>query len=350
MSEKHADKRVVWILGSGFSRSLGGPLLRDLLSHAKRSELGARQVLAGSVSPDEPMGNVYRCFHELKSGGYCEDAEGFLEYVESIEEDAARKKIVEAWLPGGDSANFLRLCRKVIAAECDFVRVDVNLDAERWAPYKRWANEQASANRIITFNYDRVLEQLNMKIAVPWTQEEGQVYKLHGSIDWGLEPGGFFQANLWQSTDPHTEVEPFIATPGRPKKDRSMKLKALWLKAKEALTAANVIVFMGYRFPASDAHARSELLGAIKANEQPHLRIHTVLGPRTHDDDTVRLLKLLEHSLRSGDRTTQPELELLLAEENLYEIPGAKTFAIVPQPLYVEDFLSVIHDEELYGY
>jgi hypothetical protein len=27
------SKKVVWILGSGFSKSLGGPLLADLLSH-----------------------------------------------------------------------------------------------------------------------------------------------------------------------------------------------------------------------------------------------------------------------------------------------------------------------------
>jgi hypothetical protein len=183
---------------------------------------------------------------------------------------------------------------------------------------------------------------------VPWEEKDGQVYKLHGSLNWALKNDEFFQANLWQSTDPHTEVEPFIATPGPLKKDRSKKLTRLWSQAVSALREADVVVFMGYRFPASDAHARSELLGAMRDNPKS-VRVHTVLGPRTHDDDTVRLLKLVEHALRGGGRITIPEYEQVTRRENVEELPGVKTFTIVPQPLYVEDFLSVIRDEELYG-
>lgn len=36
------DRKIVWILGAGFSRSLGGPLLADLFSQEKRLELKER--------------------------------------------------------------------------------------------------------------------------------------------------------------------------------------------------------------------------------------------------------------------------------------------------------------------
>ena len=98
---------------------------------------------------------------------------------------------------------------------------------------------------------------------------------------------------------------------------------------------------MGYRFPPSDSYAKGTLLGAIGQNERANLRIHTVLGPRTSDDDTVRLLKLLEHTLRGTGRVRRGESHAIPPEPMFFEI--------IAQPLYVEDFLTVIHDTELHG-
>ncbi len=324
------------------------------------SSLGVQEIrgssrIRGKHGPGEhpfltSVNNVYHCFTTFRNrSGYWEDAEAFLEYVEAAAVLNDPHERINGYF-GGKLPEMMKYCLKVVAAECAFVPDKVNTKLERWAPYVEWAKGLSPADRVITFNYDRVLEALEVRIAMPNNSGSGFAYKLHGSIDWRRLGNNFEKVDCWQAIDAGDSIEPFIATPGPMKKERSKDLEPLWRQAKEALTNADVIVFMGYRFPASDAHARSELLGAIKANERGHVRIHTVLGPRTNDEDTVRVLKLLEHTLRSSDRTTRPELEELLAEEHLDELPGAKTFAIIPQPLYVEDFLSVIHDIELYGF
>ena len=355
MSDLYQFKSVVWVLGSGFSRCLGGPLLRDMLSDKLQDEAIAR-IRRKHGPPDPPflelVNNVYGCYGTFRNRtGYWEDAEAFLEYVETAAALNDPHERIYGYF-GGSLEQVTKCCLKIIAAECAFVPDKVNKKLERWAPYVTWAKDLRPADRVITFNYDLVLEALGISLAMPNEPERGCAYKLHGSIDWRRLGRQFERVNCWQAIDHADAIEPFIATPGPGKRTRSQDLETLWLKAKEALTHADVIVFMGYRFPASDAHARSELLGAIRANENEHLRIHTVLGPRTHDDDTVRLLKLLEHTMRSGKRVTMVEHDEMATDQNQLAlgVPGVKTYAIIPQPLYVEDFLTVIHDQELYGY
>jgi hypothetical protein len=65
-------------------------------------------------------------------------------------------------------------------------------------------------------------------------------------------------------------------------------LSSIWTAATAALTAADEIVFIGYRFPPSDSQSRSLLLKAIATNQgrgggtliagERWLKIHTVLG------------------------------------------------------------------------
>ncbi|MBK7582517.1 MAG: transposase [Myxococcales bacterium] len=70
------------------------------------------------------------------------------------------------------------------------------------------------------------------------------------------------------------------------------------------------IVFVGYRFPPTDAQARSELLGAIMKNVQRHIDLHIVLGPTRND----------VHALKGGDpeqlKLQIADLEQQLAKRN----------------------------------
>lgn len=75
----------------------------------------------------------------------------------------------------------------------------------------------------------------------------------------------------------------------------STQLSALWGYAQDALAGADRIVFLGYRFPESDAQAKSRLLAAIGSNEKP-LDVHIVLGPQTARDDATRLQGMLHHA------------------------------------------------------
>lgn len=107
-----------------------------------------------------------------------------------------------------------------------------------------------------------------------------------------------------------------------------------------------MIVFVGYRFPQSDSHARSEILGAIAANDAPYLRVHTVLGPNLHEPDTVRLANLLHHALRRSGKKQHGEPQKIVDRAALREQP---LYDLITQPLYAEDFLSVADEVELLG-
>jgi len=65
------------------------------------------------------------------------------------------------------------------------------------------------------------------------------------------------------------------------------------MAATAALKTADAIVFVGYRFPPTDSAARRILIDAIGENDKQHIVLHTVLGPKVHDDQTERLKAML---------------------------------------------------------
>jgi len=361
------SKKVVWILGSGFSKSLGGPLLKDLLSHRGRAYQHAK-------FPNVPGYPIYRTYwthlkDASESSGnpiYWDHAEEFLEFADSAAQAGSPRQGIlrEAVLRGGDASNhdlqaFARKAVRCVAAECLFT-THADPKTEAWRPYIRWASEDVgSEDTIVTFNYDMVLETLGAadenvvfreaSVIKPNAPASGSyhgvpIYKLHGSVGWSK-----FGSTLGYATTSEQAAEQieggdiWIATPGSGKVLlQEGELQSLWRNAEQAIARADVIVFMGYRFPPSDSQARSAILGAMGRNTSKYLRVHTVLGPRTHDDDTVRLLTLLEHTLRASQRIKRDDYIHTMATPPM-------TFDIVPQPLYVEDFLTVIHGRELYG-
>jgi len=113
----------------------------------------------------------------------------------------------------------------------------------------------------------------------------------------------------------------------------------LWTKAAELIRAADIIVFMGYRFPPSDSYARRTILGAIRDNGRGYVRIHTVLGP-DRPTDTSRLTTMLKAVLDGRGRQQRED-------PNDYR---NNQYSIVPQPLYAQDFLTVYTDKMLEGW
>jgi hypothetical protein len=78
-------------------------------------------------------------------------------------------------------------------------------------------------------------------------------------------------------------------------RDKYPGMSILWQKARHAISQATRIVFVGYRFPPTDANARVEILTKIKvAHDSKTLtRVQIVLGPDEHDPHVVRMKKLL---------------------------------------------------------
>jgi hypothetical protein len=358
---------TVWILGAGFSRSLGGLLLPELLSEKSKAE-----TLANFPELKGEPERVYNLFAKhlrgegtIKDGrngfpAYWEHAEEFLDFVDTAAKgNVARRNILAPPpAPAGQLEELHDNCVRVIAAECAITQnvgdlTDEESTPEAWQPYIRWATNVRPGDSIITFNYDTVLETLGRGRAGCYfnsrtvhgvegaVRNGAQIYKLHGSIDW-TGPGDNGPIKIAQARDLLTKpLQPLIATPGPTKKTRCTgEFKSIWDAAMVALKAAEQVVFVGYRFPPSDSESRSKLLEALRENTSVRgLRVHTVLGPRSSNDDTVRLRELLKSVLSEGRQAWPLEAD---------DLPP-NGFQVFVHPLYAEDFFSVFHPKLLYG-
>ncbi|HEY5372949.1 MAG TPA: hypothetical protein VIK01_04650, partial [Polyangiaceae bacterium] len=348
---------VVWILGSGFSRSLGGPLLYDLLSELGSAETAAR-------FPTLKMAGVYNLFEMHRAGSlrqrppYWKHAEEFLSFVDgAVPESSNRHKIVKELITPWASdetplltpESFRDRCAQAIAAECLFTLGAKPLQLETWAPYLQWACFRSDNDTIITFNYDLVLETIgsipdirsfgapSVLIPDPNGTLQGlrgaagvtNILKMHGSVDW-VDAGGKIERKPDVEATLRSGQVPLIGTPGPTKSlRRNGHFAPIWNEAEDRLRAADVIVFMGYRFPPSDSEARSAILRAIRENIQPYLRVRTVLGPRTGEDDTVRLQRLLTLTLQGAGR-------------RIYSGGRDMSYDLIAETLYAEDLMSTL--------
>lgn len=123
-----------------------------------------------------------------------------------------------------------------------------------------------------------------------------------------------------------------IATP-RPSKLKEAKgFESIWNLACEALDTADAIVFIGFRFPETDAYARERLLEAIGKNSGPlMLHVNVVLG--RPGPDTDRLSALLHLAGRRRQRPT-----------NVVAVPPVH---VPVHPLYGQDFLAMFRRDDL---
>jgi hypothetical protein len=294
---------------------------------------------------------------------YWDHAEQFLDFVDTAARgNAHRSAILTGMLDSETLDVFQKNCVRVIAGECEFtslVDLSVAADAtpEAWQPYQRWVRAVKGGDSVITFNYDTVLEKLGETRGVTHLGKESVVgldtfcghgvgvtpiYKMHGSIDW-IAPKTP-KAVLARGEVPTLLGDgsgPLIAMPGPSKKIHcSGVFSKIWDEALNALTHAAVVVFVGYRFPPSDAESRTRLLAALRDNQSRALRVHTVLGPYTNEGDTIRLRELLRSTLS----------EKHVEQADAREVPKSGHFQVIVHPLYAEDFFTVFHENMLFGH
>lgn len=334
---RQMGKRV-WILGAGFSRSLGGPLLPDLLSNNMREEIRARLRVTGEkLAWDDLAKKVYELFNMRYAWS---EAESFLEFIDAAatpETPQYKRLPLEV---RDKAAELSRKARRLVAAECvAFLTsnppvVGSGKDAvipERWRPYARWVQNLTADDTVISFNYDLVIE--NLRSALQKADAEGadlgglqlrvittandlakpgfaKVLKLHGSVDWALDPRG--EDRVWAKGCPWLEddrIEPVIGTPGPGKFDATQNLGWLWRAAEGAIRSAEEMILVGYRFPESDGYAREALLDALRdSNVQ---RVHSVLGRSSPDAERLKYL------LQMSRAKAQPLVLPLFAEDFL---------------------------------
>jgi hypothetical protein len=365
---------TVWILGAGFSKPLGGPLLGKLLSPESERDLLVRYRAAPLLWT--PEANAARWLYRYGRGGRVpmgagsfiqgenlwDDAEQYLDYLDTAAEKGAGSPACDRLLEilsdqkvDQKVAIHLRIqqgaavlipmaaaARRLLAAECCAFLEGVDPDSERWSPYRRWFREVFvwGEDTVVTFNYDLVPEMLadsqQRRDLFQYRKKPGcsSLLKLHGSVNWALQSTLAVETNAGVRNaltcdDSHLA----IAGPG-PGKQRlsSGVFKPFWDEALAALEKAAAIVFVGYRFPPTDAEAREKLLAAIRKNkDEKHLAIHTVLGPNTSSDDSRRLRGLLEHAMSGVRKPTMLPLH-----------PNDRCYSLWQHPLWAEDFFSIV--------
>jgi hypothetical protein len=360
---------VVWIVGAGFSKPLGGPLLNELFPERVLSDLEARFDAATYPTLHQTAG-VPRLALEaavwlFTSGAgkhLWEDAEQFLSRLGKAttqHPDLQEARKVEARRLEGPLREFLQaqaashrferetaVClddvwtftrmvsneaRRLMAAQCSAFMLTAPTgkgEIEDWAPFERWGQGLTDHDTVITLNYDCAAEAAaGDKLMVVTDAETGKpgerarLFKLHGSTDW---------LKVWNGSYDHFRVlrnpqwacltaEPeriVIGSPGPEKRRTAEYLKPLWDGAMEAIRTAGAVVFVGYRFPDTDADAREKICEAIGASTTGWLHLHTVLGPDIASHASVRLGTLLRsrfhgrHEMRAEDRVDKKEPHL----------------------------------------
>ncbi len=368
----------VWIIGAGFSRGVGGPLLDDLLSMRTYRRLKFEYP---ALHDSRHAYWVYYLFHHgsrypegdvpgysgTPKGGsrWFKNAEDFLEQLDIASSDessaerrhlqlllneianrylskvrtlskhggAIRRDHVKDHIPTFEELGATAL--RLMAAECSwYVPIPERIsEVERTIPYLSWAKSLDADDAILTFNYDCLVERLRSDFSVKLldsTETDGpQLFKMHGSADWQASGRGTIQETIRREPAPEDEeYRPIMGMPGNSKLQlRRYDLSAIWELAKAELLAASDVYIIGYGMPESDASAREFLVAALAANQRPRLDVTIVLG-----DDEFRS-KRLQATLRQAiGWRNEPTVVSSGHPSN--------TGCVVALPQYAQDFLQ----------
>jgi hypothetical protein len=207
--------------------------------------------------------------------------------------------------PCGSIPELRAAARRIVAIQCTTFVLDSDLGSERWRPYADWLAALKNDDTIITFNYDPVLERLNqdygpLRFRVPAAgltpaqrEPSVNVFKLHGSVTWKREANKIVPQQDWEFGAKCDPDELAIATPGPSKHTHVTDLfMPLWRMAEKALAEADAVVFIGYRFPPSDAFSRERLLRAPTSTTRTSFASNTCCAGQSR-------------ALRSGMRVPQ---------------------------------------------
>ncbi|MEY4515338.1 MAG: hypothetical protein RLZZ450_7460 [Pseudomonadota bacterium] len=323
--------RVVWVLGSGFSRSIGGPLLNELMGQARWDRIKQIPEFVHRVPMWEKLLWYWNTYNGKPSAQWT-DAEEFVEWIELMSTGAIPLDAQLAnQFPGQKPSFIADACRKYLAAVTYEFTANAQPDFERWQPYRSFAALLQPQDHVMSFNYDQVLEKAFVaatggeQIRVTLTSDKpGQLNKVHGSVDWtlGQDAQIIVQDPIFAIASPAEQV---IGIPG-PNKMSSCGtiLQPQWQASLAALREADIIVFMGYRFPPSDSYARHFILDAIKNNSAAQLTMRIVLGPQ-RDEHVIRLEALLNWAVRRRNDSA----------------------AVIHEPMWAQDFMAVFQREYL---
>lgn len=337
---KEVIKPRVWILGAGFSRHAGGPLLNDLFSET--AEYYFEDAEPTHQAALKKIGRLFRQKlpkpNTQETGWFWAHAEEFLEKIDQLAEMGGPKELVEMFVNDCSEESLknpqqLRYyARSRICKEVDDYIHNIPVESERLQPYMHWIKKLSKEDVIVTFNYDTLIEKVAKIASVELTlikpnsnldcfssRTSPALIKLHGSVDWSTDTegnfydlGSFNQAPILAESSP---TLPMIAAPGASKGRFVQQLKSFWSMAKTAICTAESIHIVGYRFPESDSAA---VLGLINSFRDSNAKtIDIVLGTDTSRPEVVRVKRMVESASSYVPERNRVRVKGLFAQDYL---------------------------------
>lgn len=341
------NPRTVWILGAGFSRFLGGPLLDDLLRHRHALELLGLTSGQGIEQSDcqnmEHASRLFQIQEHLAVSALWRNAEEFLEKVsQALENPDSPSGIELAWRI---KAAHFRLSiddlydatlRSIILETTAFLR-GLNIESERLRPYLTWARSLTDRDTVISFNYDGLPHLLaqdpdtSLAIVGPKGEladgDEGskaRVLHLHGCSLWR---GESIEAIGSPSLQLPREVS--IGIPGPGKLGISRHLEVIWSEARAAIENADRLIVVGYSFPVTDMNSLEMIYESVSKNTDLG-QLSVVLGEGDTLGHKARIMRMFSQARRSRGMFTSQQNPLFLYDFNM----RAEEFLLIHHPQY----------------
>lgn len=372
-------EKTVWLLGSGFSKPLGGPLLRDLFRQEWEEDVAAFFPDDDYPGLAKSLPWVQKVFHNGVDYGLWENAEQFMAYVDDAYHGASsaphRVQILNLInrshigpLPRSDTelaaqtaykdtltGTFNLKVKRALAAECFRFTMTADCKDERWDPFRAWIRSlEPGRDTVITFNYDLVVEMASdasetgkIEVVRPRPDlaardvpaDKVPLLKLHGSVDWRVTPDQTHFTVIDQKSIPigavlkTPDVDIAIAAPGGSKKRFvTSHLAPLWELADRALTIADKVMVVGYSFPDTDPSATDRLLRSLERTAVKSRQIHIVVGADVNMPGSERVASLL--------RSTSNQRPLVSVRQLNAGAYGGTGLAVVKHPLWTQDFIG----------
>lgn len=282
-------RSAVVVLGAGFSRGAGGPILNELLDEQRlRHSAGSRQILRLLADRVEVAGTPAHDSNNI---------EALFTEVWQEARTAGQLELGGKSFAAGDVLHELLVHLSSVAAEVS-PRGNSRLARQIQEYLRAWIDGHETLT-LVTFNYDMLVERMldfagvlfdeggnedfafvdsGRARAVSRKGSEVTLLKLHGSVSWGICPGcrraevGDVVVSIFES--PYVPrrrracpfcgdkyVDPGIIPPIAGKAGELRYMEPVWRSARKAIRECQRLEIVGYSLPATDAEAASLLRG-----------------------------------------------------------------------------------------
>jgi SIR2-like domain len=382
MIDRPESNHNVYILGAGFSRDSGIPVIKDFLERMASSVEwlyeNDRSAEAAAIE------RVFEFRRRAANATYrininVDNIEDLFSLASASEFESFTIDVTTAIAA---TLDFARLTTQQL--ECKVEKKKIINESGTWERYKTsytiyqlyagilsgifCDNSRGMKNTVITFNYDTLLEDALLELGGSFnyglTTESADyhtsakltihdiaanplyIYKLHGSVNWSIRTNPEDMIEIYRSyEDIRTEGERILLMPPTWQKAFSGHFMYLWKKAVEALNAATRIIVIGFSMPPTDIHFKYLLAAGLQNNIS--LRKFLFINPGLSKDDESKYLR------NNLFRILRPELE----ERGVVELQALSTrnFLLSQQSRsqikrdLLEDILSIDYPRDDYA-